>query len=91
MDLEDSVAGVDLSVISADKVTCLVISKMDLVNVLTEDILAELIHPDSEGLVGIPIEEIQQNYLNKIQWKGYRNQVVQGVLERRASTLPKRR
>ncbi len=91
MDPEDSVAGVDLSVISSDKVTCLVISKMDLINVLNEDILAELIHPDSEGLVGIPIEEIQQSYLNKIQWKGYRNQVVQGVMERRTSLLPKRR
>jgi hypothetical protein len=83
LDLEDAVAGVDLSIFSSDKVTCLVINKMDLVNILSLDTLQEILHPEAEGLVGIRIDEIQQNYFEKIQWKGFRKEVVQGVLKPR--------
>ena len=79
------IAGVDLSVTSIDKLTCLVISKMDLMNVLPEEVLRDLTNPDAEGLIGYPMAEIQKNYFDKIQWKGFRNEVVQNVLEKKST------
>ena len=75
-ELEETIAAVDLSVTSVDHVTCLTISKMDLVNIVTEETLKEITDPSNEGLLGFKIEEIQKNYFEKIKWKKYRNEVI---------------
>jgi hypothetical protein len=85
MDQEDSIAGVDLSVVSMDKVTCLTIAKKDLTQILTEDMLLDITTPSYEGLIGITVEEIQQSYFDKIQWNGYRQEVVSGMIDRKST------
>lgn len=82
-DLEDMIAGVDLSVTAIDKMTCLVISKMDLVKILSEDVLRDLTSNDAEGLMGFSMAEIQQNYFDKIEWKGFGEEVVNSVVEKK--------
>ena len=81
--MEDSIAGVDLSVTSVDKVTCLVIKKMNLLSILSPESLRDITDPRSEGLVGIPMSEIQKNYVDKLQWKEYRSELVQNVVEKK--------
>lgn len=83
--MEDMIAGVDLSVTTIDKMTCLVISRMDLIKILPEEVLRDMTSPDAEGLVGFSMAEIQQNYFDKIQWKGYRDDVVNNVIEKKAT------
>lgn len=71
------IAGVDLSVTTTGKVTCLSISKMDIVKVLPEETLKAMTGTDAEGLLGFSMTEIQQNYLEKIQSRGFKSDRVE--------------
>lgn len=83
--MEDMIAGVDLSVTTMGKMTCLVISKMDLIKILPEESLRELTGLDAEGLLGFSMSEIQQNYFDKINWKGFRDEVLNNALEKKVT------
>ena len=69
--------------------TCLSITVRDLINILPEKVLRDITEPEAEGLIGISMTEIQQSYFDKIQWKGYRDEVVQNVMEKKGTVRRK--
>jgi hypothetical protein len=58
---------------------------LDLVKILPDEVLRDMTSFDAEGLVGFSIAEIQKNYFDKIQWKGFRDKVINNVIENKST------
>ena len=74
MELEDFECAIDLTVVTTDKVTCLSITKLDLLSILSDEEIKTMILNESEGLLRYKLEEIQLNYLEKLQARKLRRQ-----------------
>ncbi|KAI9206772.1 uncharacterized protein BJ171DRAFT_579738 [Polychytrium aggregatum] len=72
--MENMAAGLDLSVITIQRVECVMFTKLDFLRAIDLESLKTMI--EHEGLLGVSISELQEKFLTRKNWEGYKRKVV---------------
>ncbi|TPX65771.1 hypothetical protein SpCBS45565_g04961 [Spizellomyces sp. 'palustris'] len=75
-------AGLDLSAIAMQPCDCLCIPRLDLVGILDDDTLKTLMSPVNEGILSVPVSELQRKLLKKEEWDHVRQMILDKDISR---------
>ncbi|KAI8810993.1 hypothetical protein BJ742DRAFT_867500 [Cladochytrium replicatum] len=77
---ESVAAGLDLRVIATQRVECLVVGRMDFLRKVDDNTFSRCL--ENDGVLGIPVLAIEENFLRGRTWEQFKRRVITGVVER---------